>query len=766
MPASVPSRSLHTLWAAAALLLLAAPAAADRDGSYGYFRVIEGSATVTQAGSGGRAAAELNQPVLAGDRLWVPRNGRLEVVLSDGNLLRVDGGTELLFERLADSPESNDRQTVLRLLDGNIQLVVRRGGGEPPRVDTPNATVYVQDEGSYRIGTGDEEWTEVVVREGYAEVVTERGSAVVREDEQAWVDGARDSRVDVQDADGRDGLERWAERLDDEYESDGDRYAYLDPDLRYQGSSLHRYGSWVNYNRSWVWRPRVALGWRPYHLGRWAYTPAGYFWVTSEPWGWVPYHYGTWDYAPAYGWVWYPGRTFAPAWVYWYWGSSHIGWCPVGYYTHWYNRGWGGGFRHGVYGWVGGGWGLYDDWSFVAYDHFSRRDLYRWARGGRDLRDTRPGGLGRGILTTDTRSLTPDRLGNPRDVQEVLRRRDVTPRGAAGDLPDVTPFIERRNELPPEVMRRVAVERPGDAPEGSPLRPRIAIDRRDGGAAGATEGPRSVGGDSPRAVPASPDRPATDAGGEAWRVRPRQRGEAGAPDAPRAVPERPARPPESDTAPEAWRVRRRDDGEAGAADAPRAVPERRTNPPESDGDSGDTRRAAPEERRSPPPESDSGGEAWRVRERDNSGDRSDGEARESRPRAADREPPQRSYRSTAEPRQARPESDAGREIRRAPRRDESAPTIRSAPPSRPAPSAPEVRSRPTYRPSSPPAGRSGSYSPPPARPSAPPRASSPPSSSGGGRSAAPRSRGSDSPPSSSNRQPRSRSRSRGDGDDN
>ncbi|HEX9671336.1 MAG TPA: DUF6600 domain-containing protein, partial [Thermoanaerobaculia bacterium] len=546
MPASVPSRSLHTLWAAAALLLLAAPAAAERDGSYGYFRVIEGSATVTQAGSGTRAAAELNQPVLAGDRLWVPRNGRLEVVLSDGNLLRVDGDTELLFERLADSPDSDDRQTVLRLLDGNIQLEVRRGGGEPPRIDTPNATVYVQEEGSYRIGTGDEEWTEVVVREGYAEVVTERGSAVVRDDEQAWVDGVRDPRVDVQDAGARDALERWAGRLDDEYDSDGDgdRYAYLDPDLRYQGSSLHRYGSWVNYNHSWVWRPRVAVGWRPYHYGRWAYTPAGYFWVTSEPWGWVPYHYGTWDYVPAYGWLWYPGRTFAPAWVYWYWGSSHIGWCPVGYYTHWYNRGWGGGFRHGVYGWVGGDWGHFGDWNFVPYNHFGRRDLHRWARAGRDLRDTRPGGLGRGILTTDTRSLTPDRLGDPRGAQEILRRRDVTPRGAAGDLPDVTPFIERRNELPPEVRRRVIAERPGDAPEDSPLRPRIAIDRRDGGSSGASEGPRAIGGDSPRAVPARPDRPATDAGGEAWRVRPRDRGEGGASDAPRAVPARPARPPE------------------------------------------------------------------------------------------------------------------------------------------------------------------------------------------------------------------------------
>src|SRR5690349_6009085 len=106
------------------LILPAAPAAADSDGSYGYVRAIEGSATLIPAGTSDRDNAELNQPVLAGDRFIVPGRSRLELVLADRNILRIDGGSELILERLAASPDANDRATVLRLLEGNLQLVV------------------------------------------------------------------------------------------------------------------------------------------------------------------------------------------------------------------------------------------------------------------------------------------------------------------------------------------------------------------------------------------------------------------------------------------------------------------------------------------------------------------------------------------------------------------------------------------------------------------------------------------------------------------
>src|ERR1700710_2409582 len=90
------SRSLVFLVLALALAAPAAPARAD-SGSYGYFRVVEGAVTLTppssDAGPDPKAeAVEVNQPVLAGDRVAVPPHGKAEIVLADRNILRVDGG--------------------------------------------------------------------------------------------------------------------------------------------------------------------------------------------------------------------------------------------------------------------------------------------------------------------------------------------------------------------------------------------------------------------------------------------------------------------------------------------------------------------------------------------------------------------------------------------------------------------------------------------------------------------------------------------------
>ena len=218
-----------------------------------------------------------------------------------------------------------------------------------------------------------------MVRRGTAQVVTDAGSSRVRADEQAVIDDhAPDRRADVREAGAFDSLERWGRQLDDEYAS-VDPGSDVDDNLRYQAAPLARYGAWITIDGGRYWHPRVDAAWRPYWQGRWIYTPAGLTWVSSEPWGWVPYHYGSWDNLPGYGWVWQPGYVWSPAWVYWYWGPSYVGWCPTGYYTRYYGPEFGGdvGFRFGVYGWAGGGWDLFDHWSFVSTSYFSYQDGYR-----------------------------------------------------------------------------------------------------------------------------------------------------------------------------------------------------------------------------------------------------------------------------------------------------------------------------------------------------------------------------------------------------
>jgi hypothetical protein len=473
---------------------------AGSSGSYGYLRVVEGAATLTPA-DGERAAVEINQPVLAGDHLYVPDRSHVEIVLADHNLLRVDGGSELVVERQAGETGRDDQATVIRLLEGNVQLAVIQDslGDQLPRIDTPNAALYIKNYGIYRITAERDGFSQIVVRRGTAEVVTDQDQKTVYADQQAAIESGNDQEagIDIQQAGAADSLERWARRLDDEAASElrAENPGNLDDNLRYQAASLASYGSWVEVEGNRYWRPRVEAGWRPYWHGRWAYTPAGLTWIAYEPWGWVPFHYGSWNYLDNYGWVWQPGYVWSPAWVYWYWGPSYVGWCPTGFYTSFYASSFGVdfGFRSGVYGWAGGDWGLFDRWSFVGSGYFrdgyragyrqgywdGRRELQRYAV---PIDQVRGRGLERGVITTDTKPLRPNTW---HDQGAVLHALDVRPNGPTGhgprngrdvgvggrEVPDVTQFIARKPQLPTDLVRTVAVQGAGHGLDGTPFKP-------------------------------------------------------------------------------------------------------------------------------------------------------------------------------------------------------------------------------------------------------------------------------------------------------
>lgn len=503
-------KMIHTAWSLAAItlgMLLTAGTARgqEEDRRYGYLRVLEGPAVQVESQSDdGGGEATINQPLLAGDRLLVPERGRVEAVLADGNIVRLDGGSEVTFTRLAASADTEDRASVLTLDAGHLQILVRDDarGEDFPRVETANATIFIEAYGSYRI-TADGDLSEVVVRRGRARVVTEGEEVTVRAEERAVIEGETDGEgrdrlaevsVSVEEAGPADALERWGRRLDEDALAENDDLGAIDSDYRYEAAALADHGSWITVESRRYWRPRVADDWRPYWQGRWVSTPSGLTWISSEPWGWLPAHYGTWDYLPAYGWIWQPGYVYSPAWVYWYWGPSQVGWCPTGYYTRHYGNRYGrdASFRFGVYGWAGGHWGDYSDWNFVAFNHFRERDLRRHARRGRDFDGTGRHAVPRGIITTDTRGLTPGIWDKPQRVTQVLterRRRQGGRDGQAGDLPDVTSFVSRKPLTPTEVTA-VVDRKPNGRLRGTPLDPATLgtvparIDRGDRGGRG------------------------------------------------------------------------------------------------------------------------------------------------------------------------------------------------------------------------------------------------------------------------------------------
>jgi hypothetical protein len=105
-------------------------------------------------------------------------------------------------------------------------------------------------------------------------------------------------------------------------------------DVNYFYTQLAPYGTWASVEGvGWCWQPHCYSfrpGWRPYcHGGHWVYTDYGWYWQSDYSWGWAPFHYGRWHHHERCGWVWCPGREWAPAWVTWRVGNGHCGWAPL-----------------------------------------------------------------------------------------------------------------------------------------------------------------------------------------------------------------------------------------------------------------------------------------------------------------------------------------------------------------------------------------------------------------------------------------------------
>jgi hypothetical protein len=100
---------------------------------------------------------------------------------------------------------------------------------------------------------------------------------------------------------------------------------------------LSPYGRWFTLDGyGWVWTPYdVHAGWRPYTYGYWVFTDYGWTWVSRWRWGWAPFHYGRWFFHRGHGWVWRPGRDWAPAWVMWRHRPGWVGWAPMPPQVEW-----------------------------------------------------------------------------------------------------------------------------------------------------------------------------------------------------------------------------------------------------------------------------------------------------------------------------------------------------------------------------------------------------------------------------------------------
>lgn len=303
------------------------------DNSYARMSYVSGDTYVQRAQDLGNEAGSVNLAVISGDTLGT-REGRLEIHFGQQNFLRMGRLSQVDVIQL---PSRNLDYVKLHLKSGEVFLRISYlGEAQGFELHTQDASFYVLEEGLYRIRTGQVGETELRVIEGSMEAAGENASEVVRALERLV---AAEGRIIL-------GPTPLASRYADAF-SDWNRgrdallakpeSTYLPEELSPYEGELAAGGQWTYESPyGYVWVPQVYHDtWRPYSYGRWVWYPIiGYTWVSSYSWGWCVTHYGRWQWRIGMGWYWIPRSGWGPAWVHWYHGVNHYGWCALSYHGY------------------------------------------------------------------------------------------------------------------------------------------------------------------------------------------------------------------------------------------------------------------------------------------------------------------------------------------------------------------------------------------------------------------------------------------------
>ena len=464
-------------------LAVAIPLHADRGRDQSYFTYDDGGTIVRQGEDGREIDARVNLPVYPGDEVITSRRGRAEIRLADGNIIALDRSTDVRFRSINDSYDTESNETVVELRYGHVAVQRTDYQRQALRLDTPSASYSATDQAIYAVDSDSRGADRVGVFYGEIEVRTQSRTSVVREGEEGRVDeegvyGLVTSRRGTADE-----FERWFTRRSQRYSHDTSQY--LDGSLSYADYDLQQYGSWtyVSSIGSWGWRPYVGSGWRPYYYGSWTYGPSGCLtWYSSEPWGWVPYHYGRWASDPIFGWVWLPGYTYSPAWVYFAYGPGYFGWAPAGWYDCY----------RPYYGWAYAPYrraGLDFGFGFYGRVRLNEVDLRPWTFvNANQIVSTR---VDQAALTTDAirqrlarvtgapARFSRSEIRDPASAVGAIARRGVGSgpgREGSGSIADMTPFFRRDPGLSTQIRERIVRSAPVAPPAaagtvgGSPTR--------------------------------------------------------------------------------------------------------------------------------------------------------------------------------------------------------------------------------------------------------------------------------------------------------
>ena len=266
--------------------------------------VLLGNVSVEPASVDQFSAAEVNDPLTTGDRIYADVGANAE--LQTGLLaVRIGQQTDLTVTAMTDALEQ------FGLAQGSVHLrSFTLQQGTTVELDAPNVAVTVLQPGDVRVDVDPNAGiTTVALISGQVEVDGNGFRQVLEAGQGLRLEGSNPVSAQPLDAVQPDGLDAFSNDRDAAYESAmQSEDAYVNPDT-IGAEDLSSNGDWeTDSDDGAVWYPTgVAVGWTPYSVGRWAWVaPWGWTWVDGYAWGFAPFHYGRWVHR-GNRWGWVPG---------------------------------------------------------------------------------------------------------------------------------------------------------------------------------------------------------------------------------------------------------------------------------------------------------------------------------------------------------------------------------------------------------------------------------------------------------------------------
>jgi hypothetical protein len=279
--------------------------------------VLVGNVSVEPASVDQFSAAQVNDPLTTGDRIYTDVGGNAELATGQA-AIRLGQQTDLTVTALTDPLEQ------FGLAQGSVHL---RSFAMPPgttvELDTPNVAVTVLQRGDVRVDVDAESGTTTVeLVSGEVQVDGNGFQQVLDPGQRVQLTGSDPVEAQTLEEPVADGLDAFSNDRDAAYQSavQGES-AYVNP-YTIGAEDLNTNGDWeTDPDEGAVWYPTgVAAGWVPYSCGSWTWVaPWGWTWVDCAPWGFAPFHYGRWEHRKD-RWGWIPGPAvvrpiYSPAMV-------------------------------------------------------------------------------------------------------------------------------------------------------------------------------------------------------------------------------------------------------------------------------------------------------------------------------------------------------------------------------------------------------------------------------------------------------------------